>query len=582
MKDEIKHVTIALLLRHGYQGLRFRDIAEQLGVTRANIHHHYGNKLNLCEEVIVEYVDRTLEAWTANWTGDSTLFEKVEGMMESNRKRYLQFNPTGRTAHPWSLIGRMRLESNVIGPRAREALANFASELNRLVIAGVEQAVVNGELSADAPRADIALQLVAIADSAGWITQDGGDFSRLEQLYRSVIRIVDNAYGRHGRMLDILAPRKLPTATSARRRDAIRGSLPAIGVRGGNGLLEQRKRPGASRRVGKVDRLAARRAHETAQDRVVTLVILVRGDGEVGLPDQRVLPVGQSGVVPRNLEGRAAEITDLVEVADLDAAMVAHHLPPLHRCAARLMRAHHERADAAVAEAEIDMEEELAGLQFVPACPDARDLAHQVRDQVEIMHAVMQVEAGVVDVPREVGRRGHVLAEEARRLPEFRRADDVGRDAVCGGVAFHEAHHDRNATGLRGIRQFLRLSGRGGRRLLDEERQPPCDGRKADLVMLLRPHGEADGVDIRAGEQGAPVAELVRGCDAVAPAGRGEVFRRDVADRLQNDIVPRDLRQQHLVGMGAAADPAEAQWGCHHAIPFVVASRSAKASVALR
>jgi len=199
MKDEIKHVTVALLLRHGYQGLRFRDIAEQLGVTRANIHHHYGNKLNLCEEVIVEYVDRTLEAWTANWTGDSTLFEKVEGMMESNRKRYLQFNPTGRTAHPWSLIGRMRLESNVIGPRAREALANFASELNRLVIAGVEQAVVNGELSADAPRADIALQLVAIADSAGWITQDGGDFSRLEQLYRSVIRIVDNAYGRHGR-----------------------------------------------------------------------------------------------------------------------------------------------------------------------------------------------------------------------------------------------------------------------------------------------------------------------------------------------------------------------------------------------
>ncbi len=172
---------------------------QALGVTRANIHHHYGNKLNLCEEVIVEYVDRTLEAWTANWTGDSTLFEKVEGMMESNRKRYLQFNPTGRTAHPWSLIGRMRLESNVIGPRAREALANFASELNRLVIAGVEQAVVNGELSADAPRADIALQLVAIADSAGWITQDGGDFSRLEQLYRSVIRIVDNAYGRHGR-----------------------------------------------------------------------------------------------------------------------------------------------------------------------------------------------------------------------------------------------------------------------------------------------------------------------------------------------------------------------------------------------
>ncbi len=184
---------------HGYEGTSAQALVDGTGLGRGSLYNAFGNKLNLCEEVIVEYVDRTLEAWTANWTGDSTLFEKVEGMMESNRKRYLQFNPTGRTAHPWSLIGRMRLESNVIGPRAREALANFASELNRLVIAGVEQAVVNGELSADAPRADIALQLVAIADSAGWITQDGGDFSRLEQLYRSVIRIVDNAYGRHGR-----------------------------------------------------------------------------------------------------------------------------------------------------------------------------------------------------------------------------------------------------------------------------------------------------------------------------------------------------------------------------------------------
>jgi hypothetical protein len=51
-------------------------------------------------------------------------------------------------------------------------------------------------LSEAAPRDDIALQLVAIADSAGPITQDGGDFSRLEQLYRSVNRIVHHAYGR--------------------------------------------------------------------------------------------------------------------------------------------------------------------------------------------------------------------------------------------------------------------------------------------------------------------------------------------------------------------------------------------------
>lgn len=199
MKDEIRRVTVELLLRHGYQGLRFRDIAEKLNTTRANIHHHYGNKLNLCEEVIVEYVDKTLEAWAENWTSDKSFAEKINGMMESNLQRYLLYNPTAKTANPWSLIGRMRLERDQIGPRARQSLVDFGITLDRLVMGGIDQAITNGELSEDAPRSDIALQLVAIADSAGPITQDGGDFRRLEQLYQSFSRIVHHAYGRKPR-----------------------------------------------------------------------------------------------------------------------------------------------------------------------------------------------------------------------------------------------------------------------------------------------------------------------------------------------------------------------------------------------
>jgi hypothetical protein len=39
------------------------------------------------------------------------------------------------------------------------------------------------------------LQLVAIADSAGPIVQDGGNFGKLKQLYSSFTRIVYHAYG---------------------------------------------------------------------------------------------------------------------------------------------------------------------------------------------------------------------------------------------------------------------------------------------------------------------------------------------------------------------------------------------------
>jgi AcrR family transcriptional regulator len=196
MKEDIKAVATELLIRNGFQGFRFKDVADILGTTRANIHYYFGNKMNLSEEVIVDYIEQTLENWEQNWRSDKTFEDKISGMMESNRQRYLRYNPTGTTGNPWSLIGRMRLERDVIGPRARKALADFGVALENMVIAGIDQAVTRGELTNDVPRADIALQLVAIANSAGPITQDGGSFDRLEQLYRSFASVVKHAYGR--------------------------------------------------------------------------------------------------------------------------------------------------------------------------------------------------------------------------------------------------------------------------------------------------------------------------------------------------------------------------------------------------
>ena len=63
-------------------------------------HYYNGSNQNLCEEVIVDYVERTLADWTVNWTGDATFVDNVHGMMELNRQRYLWFNPTGATGHP--------------------------------------------------------------------------------------------------------------------------------------------------------------------------------------------------------------------------------------------------------------------------------------------------------------------------------------------------------------------------------------------------------------------------------------------------------------------------------------------------
>ncbi|MEO9787424.1 MAG: TetR/AcrR family transcriptional regulator [Aurantimonas coralicida] len=195
MKEQIEELSVEMLIRHGYQGFRFRDIADRLGTTRAAIHYYYGNKQNLCEIVVVKYIANLLAKWERNWAGEKPFTDKIIGMMEANRERYVLFNETYTSTNSWSLICRMRVDRDLIGPKAQEALHSFAVTLERFIIAAIDQAVDRGELVADIPKRDVALQLVAIADSAGAITQDDGGFERLNQLYRSFAHIVEHAYG---------------------------------------------------------------------------------------------------------------------------------------------------------------------------------------------------------------------------------------------------------------------------------------------------------------------------------------------------------------------------------------------------
>ncbi|HET6520404.1 MAG TPA: TetR/AcrR family transcriptional regulator, partial [Geminicoccaceae bacterium] len=196
MRDRIKGVAAELLIRHGYRGLRFGDIAARLGTTRANVHYHFGTKERLVEEVVDDYLRVTLDRFRAVWLdGGASLYDKIRGTMEFNRERYRRFNRRGAGAKPWSLIARMRLERDLLTDRTNAGLRNFAVELESFVTAAVELAKERGELTPDAPVRDIALQLVCIANSAGSITQDTGGFGELEQLYLGFARIVTHAYG---------------------------------------------------------------------------------------------------------------------------------------------------------------------------------------------------------------------------------------------------------------------------------------------------------------------------------------------------------------------------------------------------
>src|SRR5207237_2337154 len=83
MRDRIKAFAEDLLIRNGYRGTSFGLIANQLNMTRANIHYHFGNKKMLVEEVLHDYVTTTSGKLREIWTApDVSLIEKIELMTE--------------------------------------------------------------------------------------------------------------------------------------------------------------------------------------------------------------------------------------------------------------------------------------------------------------------------------------------------------------------------------------------------------------------------------------------------------------------------------------------------------------------
>lgn len=61
MRDEILKTAQVQMSLGGYKNLNFADIAEKLGTTRANVHHHFKNKEGLALEVTRHYTMGVLE-----------------------------------------------------------------------------------------------------------------------------------------------------------------------------------------------------------------------------------------------------------------------------------------------------------------------------------------------------------------------------------------------------------------------------------------------------------------------------------------------------------------------------------------
>lgn len=195
-RDSIKAAVADMLIRYGYRGTSMSKISEAVGSTTTNIFYHFGSKENLIDEVVEDYVDKAIEAQSVIWTSE-TLFlrEKIDRVIELNRERHRRFNSQGNTGNSWSLIGRMRMETDVLSDRAHADLHRFGVELAGMVLGAMQQAVASRELKRSTPLGEASLVIANIVNSTSVLTVEMGSFDKVVSLVTSCTRMLFDAYG---------------------------------------------------------------------------------------------------------------------------------------------------------------------------------------------------------------------------------------------------------------------------------------------------------------------------------------------------------------------------------------------------
>jgi AcrR family transcriptional regulator len=185
-RSRIKEVAAEFYVLRGHDGFSFGDIAAAIGTTRANIHHHFGNKRQLMEELIADFAGNAEERIKGFWmTPGMRFFDRLETQLKDLRRFYEHFNAEKGSRNVWSPLSRLRHDLPVLGAAAERALEQVNRTYEECLHHALDQAVEAGELSAETPKDEIVLLLRIMLMSCPPMTQDTGGFDVVAKTFHA-------------------------------------------------------------------------------------------------------------------------------------------------------------------------------------------------------------------------------------------------------------------------------------------------------------------------------------------------------------------------------------------------------------
>lgn len=191
MRQQILQVAEDFYVLRGYDGFSFAHIAEAVQTTRANIHHHFGDKQQLMAELIEKFATSAETRIAHNWTQSERSFSaRLQAQLDDLRQFYNRFNHGPGERHVWSPLSRLRLDLPVLGELATKALQRVDQAYDRSLRQALADAIARGELKPETPVDDVARLLRVTLLSCAPMTQDSGSFAEIEKLFGAMARLI--------------------------------------------------------------------------------------------------------------------------------------------------------------------------------------------------------------------------------------------------------------------------------------------------------------------------------------------------------------------------------------------------------
>ena len=196
-RERIRQVAREHYVLVGMDAFSFAAIADAVGITRGNIHHHFGSKPKLIAELVRDLTDDAESRIRQHWARPGVkLSDRLGAQLDDLRRFYRRFHSKAGDRNVWSPLARIRLDLPMLDRTAATALERINRVYDESLHLALREAIASGELVAGAPVDDLVRLLRVTFLSCPPITQDSGSFADIEQLFAALDRTVLGAWGK--------------------------------------------------------------------------------------------------------------------------------------------------------------------------------------------------------------------------------------------------------------------------------------------------------------------------------------------------------------------------------------------------